>query len=227
MEKSTPKYYNEQVKRNQIKYNKTHMRQVKFALNIGTDADIIAWLDSIENKQGYLKALIRADMARAKSEPTQPAQNILKEDKTMTYNPVNESSNLFFDHDPARVIIRGDQPAQNPDDPGVPSGGNPWYAVVQNPDDNWSNGSFDLREAVRIAQNLEGAKILVIDTSLDHPFSTGELDPRAKYHIMPEYLSEWGDQTTEDTVVTFAEVVDLAREWDTTVDELLDQLEEI
>lgn len=227
MEKSTPKYYNEQVKRNQIKYNKTHMRQVKFALNIGTDADIIAWLDSVENKQGYLKALIRADMARAKSEQTQPAQNILKEDKTMTYNPVTEPSNLFFDRDPARVIIRDDQPAQNPDDPGVPAGGNPWYAVVQNPDDDWSNGSFDLREAVRIAQNLESAKILVIDTSLDHPFSTGELDPCAKYHIMPEHLSEWGDQTTEDTVVTFAEVVDLAREWDVTVDELLDQLEEI
>lgn len=227
MEKNTPKYYNEQVKKNQIKYNKTHLRQVKFALNVGTDADIISWLDSIENKQGYLKALIRADMARAKSESTQPAQNILKEDKTMTYNPVNEPSNLFFDHDPARVIIRGDQPAQNPDDPGVPSGGNPWYAVVQNPGDDWSNGSFDLWKAVRTAQNLEGAKILVIDTSLDHPFSTGELDPRAKYHIIPEYLSEWGDQTTEDTVVTFAEVVDLAREWGTTVDELLDQLEEI
>ena len=210
MEKSTPKYYNEQVKRNQIKYNKAHMRQVKFALNVGTDADIIAWLDSVENKQGYLKALIRADMARAKSEPTQPAQNILKEDKTMMYNPVTESSNLFFDHDP-----------------GVPAGGNPWYAVVQNPDDDWSNGSFDLREAVRIAQNLEDAKILVIDTSLDHPFSTGELDPSAKYHIQPEHLSEWGDQTTEETVVTFAEVVNLAREWDVTVDELLDQLEDI
>lgn len=68
MEKSTPKYYNEQVKRNQIKYNKAHLRQVKFALNIGTDADILAWLDTVENKQGYLKALIRADMARAKSE---------------------------------------------------------------------------------------------------------------------------------------------------------------
>ena len=214
-------------KRASMKYDKENMRQIKFNLSLKYDQDIIAHLDTLPNKQGYLKALIRADMARAKSEPTKPAQNILKEDKTMTYNPVNEPSNLFFDHDPARVIIRDDQPAQNADDPGVPSGGNPWYAVVQNPDDNWSNGSFDLRDAVRIAQNLEGAKILVIDTSLDHPFSTGELDPSAKYHIMPEYLSEWGDQTTEDTVVTFAEVVDLAREWDVTVDELLDQLEEI
>lgn len=219
--------YNENIKEYMLKYQKSHIQQMKFNFHKDNDADILAFLDALPNKQGYMKALIRADMARAKSESTKPAQNILKEDKTMTYNPVTEPSNLFFDHDPARVTIRGDQPAQNPDDPGVPAGGNPWYAVVQNPDDNWSNGSFDLREAVRIAQNLEGAKILVIDTSLDHPFITDELDPRAKYHIMPEHLSEWGDQTTEETVVSYAEVVNLAREWDVTVDELLDQLEEI
>jgi hypothetical protein len=28
------------------------------------DDDILVWLDSQDNKQGYLKALIRADMAR-------------------------------------------------------------------------------------------------------------------------------------------------------------------
>lgn len=119
-------------KRASMKYDKENMRQIKFNLSLKYDQDIIAHLDALPNKQGYLKALIRADMARAKSEPTQPAQNISKED-----------------------------------------------------------------------------------------------EPMKTYHIKPEYLSEWGDQTTEETVVTYAEVVDLAREWDTTVDELLDQLEEI
>ena len=47
------------------------------------------------------------------------------------------------------------------------------------------------------------------------------------YHVKPEYLSAWGDQTTEETIVTYAEVVELAREWEKNIDELLDQLEEI
>lgn len=124
--------YNESIKNSMLKYQKAHIQQVKFNFHKDNDADILAFLDALPNKLGYIKALIRADMARAKSEPTQPAQNISKED-----------------------------------------------------------------------------------------------EPMKTYHIKPEHLSEWGDQTTEDTVVTFAEVVDLAREWDTTVDELLDQLEEI
>lgn len=177
MEKSTPKYYNEQVKRNQMKYNKAHLRQVKFALNIGTDADIIAWLDSVENKQGYLKALIRADIARAKSETT------MKEDETMTYNPISTTFSPTFDHDPGALHIRNAS-AQNPDDPGIPAGtGARWYAVVQNQADDWSNGSEDLAEALRLAQNIPGAKVLKIDNSLDNPFITDEIDPREKTAI--------------------------------------------
>ena len=124
--------YNESIKKSMLKYQKAHIQQVKFNFHKDNDADILTFLDALPNKLGYIKALIRADMARAKSEPTQPAQNISKED-----------------------------------------------------------------------------------------------EPMKTYHIKPEYLSEWGDQTTEETVVTYAEVVDLAREWDVTVDELLDQLEEI
>lgn len=157
------------------KYNKSHTKQYNLRYSLQYDADIIEALDAIPNKQGYIKALIRADIAaRAKSEPTQPAQNILKEDKTMTYNAVTEPNNLFFDHDPARVIIRDDQPARNPDDPGVPSGGNPWYAVLATSDDDWSRGSFDLDEAKSMAREIRkkhpGAMIAVIDNSLDYPF---------------------------------------------------------
>lgn len=38
--------------------------QVKIKLNIKTDADIIAKLESVENKQGYIKELIRADIEK-------------------------------------------------------------------------------------------------------------------------------------------------------------------
>ena len=46
------------------RYQKAHVRQIKLALNITTDADILARLDSVDNKQGYIKQLIRADIAK-------------------------------------------------------------------------------------------------------------------------------------------------------------------
>jgi hypothetical protein len=45
-----------------IKYNADHVVQVKFNFNKETDADIIAHLKSLKNKQGYVKSLIRKDM---------------------------------------------------------------------------------------------------------------------------------------------------------------------
>lgn len=47
-----------------IKYNKNNVRQIKLNLNIKTDADVIAALDAVENKQGYIKELIRKDMQK-------------------------------------------------------------------------------------------------------------------------------------------------------------------
>ena len=69
-------------KRASMKYDKENMRQIKFNLSLKYDLDIIARLDAVPNKQGYIKELIRADIARAKSEAeaTGSAQN-LKEDE--------------------------------------------------------------------------------------------------------------------------------------------------
>lgn len=46
------------------KWDKENTRQVKFKFNLRTDADILARLDAQENVQGYIKALIRADIAQ-------------------------------------------------------------------------------------------------------------------------------------------------------------------
>lgn len=46
------------------KYQREKTRSVGMQLNLKYDADILAWLDSQENKQGYLKDLIRADMEK-------------------------------------------------------------------------------------------------------------------------------------------------------------------
>jgi hypothetical protein len=44
------------------KYDKANTVQIKFKFNVNTDADILEKLNSVENKQGYIKELIRADM---------------------------------------------------------------------------------------------------------------------------------------------------------------------
>ena len=44
-----------------MKYNAKNVKQIKLALNITTDADIIAILESKSNVQGYIKDLIRKD----------------------------------------------------------------------------------------------------------------------------------------------------------------------
>ena len=63
----------EAQKRAQRKYNDTHQRQIKFAFSIQNDADILAQLDAIPNKQGYIKELIRADIARKGPAQNEPA----------------------------------------------------------------------------------------------------------------------------------------------------------
>jgi hypothetical protein len=47
-------------------YDRKNCRQLCLKLNKRTDADILAILDQLENKQGYIKALIRADIERSK-----------------------------------------------------------------------------------------------------------------------------------------------------------------
>lgn len=65
-----------------IAYRRDHVRQIKFDLSIEHDADILAFLDSLPNRTGYLKALIRADIEKG-------------ERKTMTYKIKPEYAGLW------------------------------------------------------------------------------------------------------------------------------------
>lgn len=49
-------------KRATRKYDDAHTRKIVLKLNTNTDADILAKLAQVQNKQGYIKSLIRADM---------------------------------------------------------------------------------------------------------------------------------------------------------------------
>ena len=48
-------------------YNREHGKQIKLALNLKTDADIINRLQTVDNIQGYIKQLIREDMKKTAS----------------------------------------------------------------------------------------------------------------------------------------------------------------
>ena len=52
----------EAQKRATEKYDKANTKQIMMKLNKGTDADILKKLASVTNIQGYIKALIRADI---------------------------------------------------------------------------------------------------------------------------------------------------------------------
>lgn len=49
------------------KYDKANTKQFVIKLNKIYDADIIEKLETVENRQGYIKELILADMKRIKS----------------------------------------------------------------------------------------------------------------------------------------------------------------
>ena len=47
-----------------IRYNKDNTVQISLKLNRSTDADLIDNLNRVTNKQGYIKELIRRDIAK-------------------------------------------------------------------------------------------------------------------------------------------------------------------
>ena len=64
------------------KYDKEHTKQILLKLNKGTDADILQKLDEVDNKQGYIKGLIRDDI---KSETQNPDVNTHSENEVVNY----------------------------------------------------------------------------------------------------------------------------------------------
>ncbi len=58
----------EAMKRSIAKYDAKNTRQIKMKLNLKTDKDILDRLDQVENTQGYIKDLIRADIKKEEQE---------------------------------------------------------------------------------------------------------------------------------------------------------------
>lgn len=49
-----------------MKYDRSNTQRIYLKFNLKTDADILEKLDSVENKQGYIKDLIRKDIENSK-----------------------------------------------------------------------------------------------------------------------------------------------------------------
>lgn len=54
--------YSEAQKQAQARYDKVNVRRIVLKLVRNTDGDLIEWLESKDNIQGYIKNLIRNDM---------------------------------------------------------------------------------------------------------------------------------------------------------------------
>lgn len=52
----------------QARYNAKTRRRYVINLNKNTDPDILTHLDKLDNVQGYIKSLIRADIAKSRQE---------------------------------------------------------------------------------------------------------------------------------------------------------------
>lgn len=66
MRKGGDTVVSEARKRATLKYDAINTIQYHLKLNKSTDADIIQQLKEVENKQGYIKDLIRQDMKSGK-----------------------------------------------------------------------------------------------------------------------------------------------------------------
>ena len=49
-----------------MKYDRNNTQRISLKLNLKTDVDILEKLESVENKQGYIKDLIRKDIENSK-----------------------------------------------------------------------------------------------------------------------------------------------------------------
>lgn len=50
--------------KSQERYDAVNTKQIRLKLNKKNDADILEKLESVGNKQGYIKSLIRADISK-------------------------------------------------------------------------------------------------------------------------------------------------------------------
>lgn len=91
------------VRRAQAKYDKANTRQYILKLNKKTDAELIAFLDALENRSGTLKQLIRDHLDRTEVAAANEAANERANER--------EQDGERFDAEMALGLLLDDRPA--------------------------------------------------------------------------------------------------------------------
>ena len=63
----------------QAKYDSIHCKYYSLKMNLENDADVIARLSEVESMQGYIKQLIREDIARTRTGTKSDSNSIADE----------------------------------------------------------------------------------------------------------------------------------------------------
>lgn len=92
------------------KYNKENTKAVVIRLNIHTDWDILAKLDEVESKAGYIKSLIRADIKTEQPTWTHEDGYLTDGEHIMTYGDYGRDTwglHLTVDGKECTLLVRG------------------------------------------------------------------------------------------------------------------------
>lgn len=185
-------------------YDKNNCTRINLKLNNKTDADIIEKLDSVENVQGFIKAIIRNDMEGARE---------MKhfERKTFELYGARNAGYCFdlkedreIDNQLMRKLIaeRGER-------------------FVDNKLDDFCDFTGDLYED----ENGEPFAVgFVYDGEHEVPLCWQKLR-KAEYKVREEFADLWGEDLDENTVISGADVKGFAEDWERPVDEIFGQLQ--
>ena len=107
-----------------------------------------------------------------------------------------------------------------------------WFAVMKDREDtDHGYGSHDLEEAEEMCREMKednpDAYIAVIDPKDDFCVEEIEVECEAKYRVKDEFVYNWTNEDVDELIVTKKEIEDLAKGWAVSVEELMEQVEEV
>lgn len=166
-------------------YDKANTTRVNLKLNNKTDDDIIRQLRKVDSIQGYIKSLIRADMKKGEQKMSIyefvkglfDACDVTPEkmDLSTAGDDLERFSREGWDL-PDGITADDYMSTWNEL---VDEQNRVWYAVQRDPEDDWSTGSYDRAEAIRMAKkqiaDYPETLIAVIDNSTSNPVCVDEI----------------------------------------------------
>lgn len=185
-------------------YDKNNTTRINLKLNNKTDSDIIEKLNSVENVQGFIKAIIRNEM---EGETTMKHFE-RKTEKLYGARDAGYRIDKTFDCEENEQLVRKIR-AERGD------------RFVNNKLDSLYDFDGDLYTD---ENGNPYAVVFVYDHEQEAPLFWCRL-VEAKYHVKGEYMDLWGSETNDNTVIDGKDLERFAADWETTVGELIDQLD--